>query len=263
MVAKSDYYDILGLSKGASVDEIKKAYRAEALKWHPDKHKEDKETAERRFKDINEAYQVLSDPQKKSAYDQYGHDAFTPGGFPGGGGFAGNPFAGGGQHGPFTYTYTSNGGGTPFGNFDFGDPFDIFEQFFGGSFGGAKKQIPRYSMTIDFMEAINGVTKEVEIGGKVHKIKIPAGIDEGSRINFTDFLLSVNIRPHELFERDGNDIYLKLAISYSLAALGGEVEVPTVDGSVKIRIRPGTQPGTMMRLRGKGAPILRIHARGF
>jgi DnaJ-class molecular chaperone len=262
MAAKSDYYDILGVKKGVSVDEIKKAYRAEALKWHPDKHKDEKEMAEKRFKEINEAYQVLSDPQKKSAYDQYGHDAFTPGGgFPGGGGFAGNPF-GQGQNSPFTYTYTSSGGASPFGSFDFGDPFEIFEQFFGGSFGGQKKHLPRYSMTIDFMEAIDGVTKEVEVGGKKRKIKIPAGIDEGSRINFDDFLLSVNIRPHDLFERDGNDIYLKLGISYSLAAKGGEVDVPTVDGSVRIRIRPGTQPGTMMRLRGKGAPILRSHSRG-
>src|SRR3990167_2212444 len=101
MAAKSDYYDILGVSKGASADEIKKAYRKQALEWHPDRHKDEKEAAEKRFKEINEAYQVLSNPQKKTAYDNYGHDAFTPGG--------GNPFAGGfqgGQSGPFTYTYT-------------------------------------------------------------------------------------------------------------------------------------------------------------
>jgi len=257
MAAKSDYYDILGVSKEASGEEIKKAYRKQALEWHPDRHKDDKEAAEKRFKEINEAYQVLSDSQKKSAYDQYGHEAFTPGG-----GFSGqgSPFSQGGQYGPFTYHYSSSGGGSPFGNIDFGDPFDIFEQFFGSSPFGQTKQVPRYSLTIDFMEAVEGVTKEVEVGGKVRKIKIPAGIDEGSRINFGDFTLSVNIRPHDLFERDGSDIYLKFAIPYSLAALGGEVEVPTVDGGIKIRIRPGTQPGTMIRLRSKG--VASPHGRG-
>src|SRR4030043_1410563 len=106
MAAKSDYYDILGVSKSASAEEIKKAYRKQALEWHPDRHKDNKEEAEKRFKEINEAYQVLSDPQKKSAYDQFGHQAFTPGGgFPGGG----SPFGGGftGRSGPFTYTYYS------------------------------------------------------------------------------------------------------------------------------------------------------------
>ena len=146
MATKTDYYDILGISKTASADEIKKAYRKQALEWHPDRHKDDKEAAEKRFKEINEAYQVLSDPQKKSAYDQYGHAAFTPGG--------GNPFAGGilgGSTGPFTYTYTTGGDGKSFGNFDFGDPFDIFEQFFGGGnpFGrGRRQQEPRYSITL-------------------------------------------------------------------------------------------------------------------
>ncbi|MFH1863628.1 MAG: DnaJ domain-containing protein, partial [bacterium] len=154
--SKSDYYDILGISKSASFDEIKKAYRKQALEWHPDRHKDDKETAEKRFKEINEAYQVLSDREKKSAYDQYGHDVFTPGGMPGGFGGAGSPF---------TYTYTTRGGGSPaaagFAGFDFGDPFEIFEQFFGGGtpFGASQgRSIPRYSITIDFVEAIKGVS---------------------------------------------------------------------------------------------------------
>lgn len=254
MATKNDYYDILGVAKGASADEIKKAYRKQALEWHPDKHKEEKEVAEKKFKEINEAYQVLSNPEKKAAYDQYGSEAFAPGGNAGG---YGNPFS-------TSYTYTSTGGGAnPFA--DFGDPFDIFEQFFGGGspFGGRRAQsIPRYSLSIDFMEAVNGVEKEVEVNGKRRTIKIPAGIDEGSRINFGDFLLSVNILPHNLFERDGNDIHIKLSIPYSVAALGGEVEVPTVDGEVKIRIRAGTQPGTMMRLQGKGVPVLRGRGRG-
>ncbi|MEK7112793.1 MAG: DnaJ domain-containing protein, partial [Patescibacteria group bacterium] len=126
MAAKSDYYDILGVPKTASAEEIKKAYRKQALEWHPDKHKDEKEAAEKRFKEINEAYQILSDSQKRSAYDQFGHEAFAPGGgFRGAGGF-------GGAGGPFSYTYTTVGGdgGNPFAGFDFGDPFEIFEQFF-------------------------------------------------------------------------------------------------------------------------------------
>ncbi|MBU0572587.1 DnaJ domain-containing protein [Patescibacteria group bacterium] len=261
MAAKSDYYDILGVSKGASQDEIKKAYRKQALEWHPDKHKDNKETAEKRFKEVNAAYQILSDPEKKQAYDQFGHAAFSPGGMPGGPGRAGSPFGQTGRQGPFTYTYT-NTGGSPFSGFDFGDPFEIFSQFFGGgaSFGGPRK--PRYSVTIDFMEAVEGVEKEVEIEGKKKKIKIPAGIDEGLRINFNDFILSVNVRPHKVFERDGENIFVKLVIPYSLASLGGAVEVATIDGDAKIRIKAGTQSGTMIRLRGKGAPRLRGRGRG-
>lgn len=259
MAAKSDYYDILGVTKSASPEELKKAYRKQALEWHPDRHKDDKEAAEKRFKEINEAYQVLSDTQKKAAYDQYGHEAFAPGGgFRGGG----NPFAGG-QSGPFTYTYTTgNGGQNPFQNMDFGDPFDIFEQFFGGGGFRQARQVQRYSMAIDFMEAIKGVTKEVSIEGKKRKIKIPAGVDEGSQINFNDFILSVNIRPHTVFERDGADIYVRITIPYSLAILGGMISVPTVSGDIKIRIRPGTAGGTMVRLKGKGAPVLRGRASG-
>ena len=257
--SKSDYYDILGVSKNASAEEIKKAYRKQAIEWHPDKHKTDKEVAERRFKEINEAYQILSDSQKRSAYDQFGHNAFSPGG----GGFgAGGPFGQTGGYGPFTYTYTtSQSGGAPFAGFDFGDPFEIFEQFFGGGSPFRRApSAPRYSITLDFMDAVKGVEKEVSVEGKKRKIKIPAGVDEGSRINFGDFILSVNIRPHELFEREGDDIYVRLFIPYSLATLGGEVKVPTIDGEVKIRIRPGTQSGVMIRLRGKGAP--RLHGRG-
>ncbi|MCX6703989.1 MAG: DnaJ domain-containing protein [Candidatus Woesebacteria bacterium] len=260
MATKTDYYDILGISKSASADEIKKAYRKQALEWHPDRHKDDKEAAEKRFKEINEAYQVLSNPEKKAAFDQYGHAAFTPGG--------GNPFAGGfgGQSGPFTYTYTTGGdGGNPFGNFDFGDPFDIFESFFGGGnpFGRAQRQqIPRYSITLDFMEAAKGVSKEVNVGGKKRKIKIPAGIYEGARINFGDFTLSVNIKPDKLFERQDDDLYVTVAIPFSLAVLGGEIEVPTIEDKIKIRIRPGTQGSTMMRLREHGVPHLHGGGKG-
>jgi DnaJ-class molecular chaperone len=259
MATKTDYYDILGVSKSATADELKKAYRKQALEWHPDRHKDDKEVAEKKFKEINEAYQILSDSQKKSAYDQYGHAAFTPGGASGG-----NPFAGGfgGQGGPFTYTYTS-GGGNPFGNADFGDPFDIFESFFGGGspFGARQRHNkPRYSLTIDFMDAINGVSKEVTIEGKKRTIKIPAGIYEGATIDFDDFRLSVRIKPDKLFERQDDDIYVSMGIPFSLAVLGGEIKVPTVDGELKLKIRPGTQSGTMMRLRERG--VEHLHGRG-
>ncbi|MCK4588235.1 DnaJ domain-containing protein [Candidatus Woesebacteria bacterium] len=262
MAAKSDYYDILGVSKGAPADEVKKAYRKQALEWHPDKHKDNKEAAEKRFKEINEAYQILSDVEKRRAYDQFGHAAFSPGGMPGGFGGAGGPFTQAGRQGPFTYTYTSTGSG-PFAGFDFGDPFEIFEQFFGGAASFRRTaRVPRYSIAIDFIEAINGVEKEVSIGGKKRKIKIPAGVDEGSRIRFGDFILSINVRPHKIFERDGPDIFVKTTIPFSLAALGGTIEVPTINGEVKVRIRPGTQSGTMIRLRGKGVPHLRGRGKG-
>jgi molecular chaperone DnaJ len=267
MATKTDYYDILGVSKSASADEIKKAYRKQALEWHPDRHKDDKEAAEKRFKEINEAYQVLSDSQKRSAYDQFGHDAFAPGGMPGGFGGTGGPFTQTGRYGPFTYTYTTTGGdgGNPFAGFDFGDPFDIFEQFFGGGNpfrAQTRRQIPRYSLTIDFMEAIKGCQKTVEVGGKKRKIKIPAGVDEGSRINFGDFILSIDVKSHNIFERDGEDVYVKVAIPFSLAVLGGMIEVPTIDGDIKIRVRPGTQSGTMIRLRDKGISSLRGRGHG-
>lgn len=252
MASNKDYYDILGVDKSAPAAGIKSAYKKKALKWHPDRHKDNKEEAEKRFKEINEAYQILSDSSKKSAYDQHGHAAFSPGG---GGGA--NPFAGG-QQSPPRYTYTNTGSqGSPFSGFDFGDPFDIFESFFGG--GGSPfrqaRQIPRYSIKIDFLDAINGVTKEVNMGGKKKKIKIPAGVNEGTRINFGNFTLSIDVTPHEVFERDGDDIYIKITIPYSLAVLGGEVKAPTLDGKeVKLKVRPATQSGTMIRLKGKGAP---------
>lgn len=264
MAAKSDYYDVLGVDKGATQDEIKRAYRKQALEWHPDKHKDNKEAAEKRFKQINEAYQVLSDKEKRVAYDRFGHSAFSPGGAGRQGAGQGSPFGQTGQRGPFTYTYTSSGnGGSPFSGFDFGDPFEIFEQFFGGDSSFARAQrIPRYSVTIDFMDAIKGVEKEVNIEGKNRKIKIPAGVNEGSRIRYGNFILSIDIKPHDSFDREGDDIFVSVDIPFSMAIFGGQTDVPTVDGDVKIRIKPGTKSGTMIRLRGKGARHLRGRGRG-
>ena len=259
---KPDYYDILGISREATADEIKKAYRKQALEWHPDKNKDNKEAAEKRFKEINEAYQVVSDPQKRKTYDQFGHAAFNRGG----GGTGANPFGTGGtggNWGPFTYSYTQGAGDqNPFQGFDFGDPFDIFEQFFGGRTQQRARTIPRYSISISFLEAALGVEHEVTIDGKKRKIKIPAGVDEGNRIQFGDFILSINIKPDPIFERDGADVYVRQAIPFSMAALGGTIKVKTIEDEIKVKVRAGTPSGAMIRLKGKGVKHLRGSGRG-
>ncbi|KKU03072.1 MAG: Chaperone protein DnaJ [Microgenomates group bacterium GW2011_GWC1_47_20] len=243
MAAKRDYYDILGVSKGASDAQIKSAYRKMAMQWHPDKNKSPE--AEEKFKEINEAYQVLSDSQKKQTYDQFGHT--PPGGFSGGSGFAGQ------QQGPFQYYYSTSGGGqNPFG--DMGDPFEIFEQFFGGAspFGRSRPAKPHYSLRIPFKTAVSGGTESVTIDGRTHAIKIPAGADTGTHLRFTDFDITFEVEPDLIFRRDGADIYIDHKIPFTLAILGGTTSVPTLDADLKLKIRPGTQPGTMVRLAGRG-----------
>jgi len=249
----TDYYTILGVSKNAGDHEIKAAYRKQALKWHPDRNKSP-EAAEK-FKEINKAYEVLADPKKKQMYDQYGSDVFERG--------AGQQGYGGYQQGPFTYTYTNFGGQeSPFEGVDFGgfsDPFEIFEQFFGfsspfGRRGRGQKRRTVYETEITFDEAVHGVEKEVVIKGERKTIKIPAGVDTGNRIRFSDFDLQVQVKQHPYFRRDGQDIYLEKNISYPLAVLGGVVDVPTISGTVKLKIRQGTQSGSTVRLRGEGIP---------
>jgi DnaJ-class molecular chaperone len=267
MTTQRDYYDILGVPKSASAEEMKAAYRRQALNWHPDRNKSPE--AEQKFKEINEAYEILSDQEKRAAYDQYGHAAFEPGGM--GAGFAGGPFSGGQtktyRQGPFTYTYTTYGGGAPEGmEFDFGgfsDPFEIFEQFFGRAspFGGRTKN-PRYGLTLDFLDAVKGCEKEVIIEGIRRRIKIPAGVDDGSRINFGDFYITVDVKPSKVFKRDGDDILVDIAVPFYLAILGGTIEVPTIDGDLALRIRPGTQPETLIRLANRGVKHLRSASRG-
>ena len=258
---KRDYYQVLGVSRNASQEEIKKAYRRLALEWHPDRNKSPE--AEERFKEINEAYEVLSDPKKRQAYDQFGHAAFEPGAGPFGGGKTYTY-----RQGPFTYTYTTFGSGeSPFGDFEFSfggfsDPFEIFEQFFGSASPFRRQRAPTYRIELDFMEAIKGCEKEVEIGGKKRKIRIPAGVADGQRIKFKDFYLLVDVQEHPIFQREGDDIYISQKIPFSLAVLGGIIKVPTIDGEVRLRIRPGTQSGTIIRLRGKGVRSPHSFGRG-
>jgi len=266
MATKRDYYDILGVSKNASKEEIKKAYRKLALQWHPDRNKS--ANASDKFKEINEAYEVLSDPKKKETYDQFGHAAFGPGAGPGGFGAYGFP---GGQtrtykRGPFTYTTYSGGSGGPGIEFDFGgfsDPFEIFEQFFGGGYHfGRREAKPRYGLTLSFVEAAQGCEKTVSLDGKKRTIKVPAGVDDGSRIRFANFDVTIDVRPDDTFQRDGADVFVNHQISLNMAILGGTTKVPTIDGEVKLKIRSGTQPSTMVRLRGRGIKHLRGFGRG-
>lgn len=253
-----DYYSILGVSKTASADEIKKAYRKLALQYHPDRNKG--KESEEKFKEVTKAYEVLSDLGKRQTYDQFGEAAFQQGG-PG----AGGPFGGGfqGQGGPFSYTYTTNGnaGGFDFGGFS--DPFEIFEQFFGGGnpFARAQRRTT-YALSISFMEAINGTTKRVNLGGKTQAIKIPEGVDNGSRIRFGDSEVIIEVEPHRKFRRQGYDIVTEEELSFPKAALGDELEVETVQGNVKIKIPQGTQSDTLIRLRGKGVKMLRGSGHG-
>lgn len=264
-----DYYEILGVSRDATEEEIKSAYRKKALEWHPDRNKSPEATE--RFKEINEAYEVLSDPEKRSAYDQFGHAAFQAGGA-GWGPFGG--FTKTYQQGPFTYTYTTYGSGgeggeSPFEgfSFDFGgfsDPFEIFEQFFGSAspFSSRRRRIPRYGLTLSFIEAVKGCEKTIKVNGKEKTIKIPAGVDDGTKINFKDFYITINVKEDKVFKREGNDIYVDLKIPFTVAALGGVVQVPTIDGEVNLRIQPGTQNDTYVRLRGRGVPYLNSGGRG-
>jgi len=278
MPTNRDFYEILGLSKGASGEDIKKAYRNLARQHHPDVDKSP--GAEGRFKEINEAYQILSDPQKKAAYDRYGHAAFQPGG---GAGQGFNPFSAGGgsasgrggQWGPFSYTYSSGGSGgfEGSGGDEFADPFDIFESVFGfRGFGG--REAPRgrdvsYVMDVDFMEAVSGGERTVNVDGKMLHVKIPQGARTGTRIKFAgegepgrsrdgkslpngDLFITLRVGAHPQFTREGDDIFSEAHISYPRLVLGDKIDVGTVAGEVKLSIPPGTQSGTVFRIKGKG-----------
>ena len=264
MVSKRDYYEVLGVSKNASDDEIKKAYRKLAIKYHPDKNPGDKE-AEAKFKEINEAHDVLSDKQKRARYDQFGHAGV--------GGASGNPFGGGASAGnPF-------GGGFDFNgqtfNFDFGGGGldDILGNLFG--FGNASRRARRgadyqTNVVLTFEEAIFGTTKNVSVDGKDLKVKIPAGIDDGMSIRLRgkggpapsgegaepgDLYVRIRVKPHKHLTREGAIILSEERISMVDAALGCEIEVPTVDGPITMKVPAGTQSGTPFKLSGHGVPF--------
>lgn len=257
------YYETLGVAKGASDAEIKSSYRKKALEWHPDRNKT--AGAADKFKEINRAYEVLSDKSKREMYDQVGHDGYTKSGGAGTPGGAGYGY----QQGPFSYQYSSSGG-NPFDgvNVDFGgsDPFEVFEQFFGfqSPFGASQRRKPRalYQISLTFDEAIRGIERNYKIEGKDRSIKIPAGVDDGMRIRFNDFDVQVRVGRHDFFKRDGQDIYYEKPITYPQAALGDTVEVPTLSKPIKLKVRPGTVHGTLVRLKSGGIPFPNSSRRG-
>ncbi len=327
-MAKRDYYEVLGVNRTVTDEEIKKAYRKLALKLHPDRNPGDK-AAEEKFKEVGEAYEALSDPQKRAAYDQYGHAAFDPR-------MRGGPRAGG-----------------------FHDPFEIFREVFGGGsildelFGGGGRREPggpqrgadlRYDMELTLEEAAHGCEKEIAItkldgcdvcrgtggegdskmracptcGGRGQvvttrgifsiaqtcsrcdgagriiekpckscggtgrrertsriKLKIPPGVDTGARLRRSgegeaggrggppgDLYVILHVRPHEIFQREGDDLLCEVPVSFVQATLGGEVEVPTLDGSANINVPAGTQNGVLFRVKGKGVKNIQGYGRG-
>ncbi len=260
MAGKRDYYEVLGVSKNASDDEIKKAYRKLAVKYHPDKNPGDKE-AEEKFKEISEAHEVLSDKQKRARYDQFGHAGV--GSSAAGGGFSGNPFAGG----------NFNFNGQAF-NFDFGGGGafdDILGSLFG--FGGARRARRgadyQTNVTLTFEEAIFGTTKTVSVEGEELKVKIPAGIDDGMSVRLRgkggpapegssekgDLYVRVRVKPHKSLTREGSIILSEQKIDMVDAALGCEIDVETVDGMITMKVPAGTQSGTPFKLSGHGVPF--------
>ncbi|MFA5776432.1 MAG: DnaJ C-terminal domain-containing protein [Patescibacteria group bacterium] len=281
MPTKRDYYDILGVSKTASDDELKKAYRKMAMEHHPDMVKDgDKKAHEEHFKEINEAYQVLSEPQKRKMYDAYGHAAGGAQGFSGANasGFGGQGF--GGQQGPFTYTYSSNmGGQNPFGDVD---PFEVFQDFFGFRGFGGQRQPKRgknlsYQLEIQFVDAVKGAQKTLKVETGEITIKIPQGARDGTELRFAgrglpgpantpagDLFITLRVStPREFQDRAGDDLGVLKEIDFVTATLGGLVEIPTVDeksstgvAQTQLKIPSGTQHGTQFRVRGKGIPKL-------
>jgi molecular chaperone DnaJ len=251
-MAEKDYYEILGVKKDATEADLKKSYRDLAKKYHPDKNKGNKE-AENRFKEISEAYAVLSDKEKRAQYDRLGREAFGPGGANPFAGFDFSEFMGGGGR-----ARRGGGGGRRAQTMDF---TDIFGDLFGGAGGRGggfqpEPQETHAEITIDFRDAVLGTTLTLTIDGEAVKVKIPHGISDGQKIRLrrggAPLVITVHVRPHAFFERKGDDIYTDLPVTVGEALRGAEVEVPTIHGSSRIRVPPGTQSGRTMRVKGKG-----------
>jgi curved DNA-binding protein len=287
MASTPDYYKTLGVPRSATASEIKKAYRKLAREHHPDAGGD-----ESKFKEINEAYEVLSDDKKREMYDQYGTANENQIPFQGG-----NPFAGGNPFGGGQYTYTTTGGGNPFGGGGI-DWADILESLRHGegafgtdwNFGGGASRQPqpqngadkKVNLTVTFDEAFKGAEKKVRIANpdtqekETLTIKVPAGAMEGGRVRLKgkgqagvnggkagDLLVTIKIAPDDTFRRDGADVVMKLPVSIDEAALGAQVVVPTPEGKkVRLRIPAGTQDGAVLTLKGQGAPRLGKNASG-
>lgn len=263
-MAKRDYYEVLGIPKGSSEAEIKSAYRKLARKYHPDVDKS--EGASEKFKEVSEAYQVLSDSQKRQTYDQFGHAAFdrSAGGGAGYNPFGGaNPFGGG-----FSYSWSTGQGNS---DFDFSDPFDLFNQIFGMGTGFNMHRRPTYQLSITFDEAIKGVEKDVEIEsrtqqGKIERkrlrIKVPAGVEDGTRMKFGEMDLIFRVGRSDKFIREGADIFSEIALTIPQVVLGDTIDIETVHGLVKLKVPEGTQPGSLIRIKGKGAPRINSSTAG-
>lgn len=271
-MAKKDFYQILGVSKTSSAEEIKKAYRKLAMQYHPDKNQGNK-AAEEKFKEISEAYEVLSDSEKKANYDLYGHA-----------GINGNPF-GQGQGGFGQGGGNPFGRGNPFGGADINDLFgDVFGDVFGGGRGRSQRQGSssnsargrgsdlRYTLSITLEEAASGCDKIIsfmrQVGQREETAKlsvtVPAGVNDGQRLKLSeegdkpnagpagDLYVIISLQEHALFKREDADIILDLPVKYTDAILGSEVEIPTLTGKAQIKIPAGIYSGQVLRLKGKG-----------
>lgn len=274
MAAKKDFYTVLGVSRSASAEEIKKSYRKLAMKYHPDKNPGDKK-AEEHFKELTEAYEVLSDQKKREMYDQFG--------FAGGGGGFGGAGAGPGGFGGF------GGGPGGFGGFqqgsseDYQDMFgDMFGDVFGGRTGGFRQSRRqhrgadlRYTLNISFEDSALGAEKTISFirhrNGREETarlaVKVPAGVKQGQRLKLNgegdgapqggpagDLYVIINVQDHPLFKREEDDILIDVPVGFTDAILGGEIEVPTLTGRAALKVPPGTHTGQIMRLKGKGFP---------
>ncbi len=262
---EKDFYAVLGVSKDASDAELKKTYRKLARKYHPDSNPGDT-VAEAKFKEISEAYSVLSDKEQRAEYDQIramgaGGARFTAGGG-GAQGFEdifGGMFGGGGRGGAnFSYQ-----GGFPQGGQNYEDIFNLFG---GGPSGPQPGRDIQATTTLDFETAVQGKTVTLQTPNGAVKVKIPAGVSDGQKIKVRgkgdpspnggpsgDIILTVSVRKHPVFERDGQNLRLKLPITFSEAALGGTVEVPTLGGDpVRLKVQPGTPSGRVLRVKGRG-----------